>query len=523
MKRIALIFMASILLAQPALAGYRGDIVKDSTDVFMTVFLRGDDDGKGEGGVAFGDVACHYERTGQAADSTVVNVISGTKGSHANGGWIATGNVTGAYQFQPPDGAFATGAGSVTFFFIVSGVLDQAETFVLTDGISSLIGTPVALDGGAATIAGMLTKMVDDNDGADFDAGLHALKPLREAITAAGPQENSADDGEIVTGTDTANAYTDTKTANDIAWQIAGASAVGGFGVNTSFTYNLGTTNQANLIIVRAKESLIGVVHIWAWDYENPGWVQLSDSGSAISGNSYGDHSYALPMGFQRISDGEVQLRFTGTGTATNKYLWIDKVVVSTDVVGSLTASEIADTVWAHNVKDHTGHDRAGFFVSQIVPFVTPITAADTALSFTAAGLPATTNFYQFHFVGVHDEDNDVTGYSWIASMTDSGVVTLGRALPFTPGATNTELYIFGPFVEMRGTDDAPTASENAAEWGIGTPTAGGVLTRDEILTWCTSMAAGKFVKAGNVYTFYDDDDATVLFVLTITDGGRTN
>jgi hypothetical protein len=39
---------------------------------------------------------------------------------------------------------------------------------------------PVALDGGGATIGGMLTKMADDNSGADFDAGTDSLQELRD-------------------------------------------------------------------------------------------------------------------------------------------------------------------------------------------------------------------------------------------------------------------------------------------------------------------------------------------------------
>jgi len=51
--------------------------------------------------------------------------------------------------------------------------LDRIEAYV--DTLETLIGTPVALDGGTATIAGMLTKMADDNGGADFNAEIDSL------------------------------------------------------------------------------------------------------------------------------------------------------------------------------------------------------------------------------------------------------------------------------------------------------------------------------------------------------------
>jgi hypothetical protein len=48
--------------------------------------------------------------------------------------------------------------------------------------ILTSIGTPVALDGGAATLAAMLTKMADDNDGADFDATTDSLERIAAVV-----------------------------------------------------------------------------------------------------------------------------------------------------------------------------------------------------------------------------------------------------------------------------------------------------------------------------------------------------
>lgn len=65
----------------------------------------------------------------------------------------------------------------------LSDQLDAVETD--TGDIQSKIGTPVALDGGAATVGGMLTKMADDNGGADFDAGTDSLQEIRDRGDAA--------------------------------------------------------------------------------------------------------------------------------------------------------------------------------------------------------------------------------------------------------------------------------------------------------------------------------------------------
>ena len=47
------------------------------------------------------------------------------------------------------------------------------------DGVESAIGTPVALDGGDATLGSMLTKLADDADGASFDATNNSLRGLQ--------------------------------------------------------------------------------------------------------------------------------------------------------------------------------------------------------------------------------------------------------------------------------------------------------------------------------------------------------
>jgi hypothetical protein len=51
--------------------------------------------------------------------------------------------------------------------------------------LSTKIGTPVALDSGTATLAGMLTKMADDSTGTAFDATTDSLEAIRNRGDAA--------------------------------------------------------------------------------------------------------------------------------------------------------------------------------------------------------------------------------------------------------------------------------------------------------------------------------------------------
>lgn len=58
--------------------------------------------------------------------------------------------------------------------------VDAVESKV--EDIQTNIGSPSSIDGGAATLAGMLTKMIDDNDGADFNAATDSLEKIAERV-----------------------------------------------------------------------------------------------------------------------------------------------------------------------------------------------------------------------------------------------------------------------------------------------------------------------------------------------------
>lgn len=54
------------------------------------------------------------------------------------------------------------------------------------------------------------------------------------------------------------------------------------------------------------------------------------------------------------------------------------------------------------------------------------------------------------------------------------------------------------------------------------TPTAGGTNTIKDILLALFSMSSGRFTKVGDVITFYDDDNTTVLYSFTVSSSGRS-
>lgn len=65
-----------------------------------------------------------------------------------------------------------------------SGTTSATEVVIIECKTTDIedIGVPVSLDGGAQTIAGMLSKMADDNGGASFDAGRDSLRAILSAL-----------------------------------------------------------------------------------------------------------------------------------------------------------------------------------------------------------------------------------------------------------------------------------------------------------------------------------------------------
>jgi len=91
-------------------------------------------------------------------------------------------NAPGLYRVDVPDAAFAAGVDKVQLCINGAAITPQHMEVEL-DG---KIGTGVSLDSGEATVCGMLTKMADDNAGADFDAETDSQQAIRDTIGVGG-------------------------------------------------------------------------------------------------------------------------------------------------------------------------------------------------------------------------------------------------------------------------------------------------------------------------------------------------
>ena len=87
------------------------------------------------------------------------------------------------------DWLFGTVAPSVVGDIMKVSSGTGANQISLSSGVAAAsvaaVGTPVALDGGTATIAGMLTKLADDNGGATFDATVSSQDKINTRLPAA--------------------------------------------------------------------------------------------------------------------------------------------------------------------------------------------------------------------------------------------------------------------------------------------------------------------------------------------------
>ncbi len=313
------------------------------------------------------------------------------------------------------------------------------------------IGTIPALDGAGQTIGAAIAKIADDNGGASYDAELHSLKEIRDqgdsawltGTAAATANTADADGDNVQDGSVTANLITDTYTDDGVKWTIADND---GSGLDVRMTFTLGTDKTASSFQLNGyfDGGPNRYVNMFAWNYMTTAFDQLSDAGSRLD-NESSDQNYGpfiLLTSHQQSSDGEVIVRFFSDNSNSGDDLYLDQVLIDAIGTGGFTLNDIADAVASHNVLTHADHASLGFQVHMAGVITSyAVTTQNTASSFTCSSLPATTNYYQYHRIRVHDEINDIYSDSWILSMDNAGAVILGRALAFIPD-TDSELFL---------------------------------------------------------------------------------
>jgi hypothetical protein len=224
------------------------------------------------------------------------------------------------------------------------------------------IGTPISIDGGTATLAGMITKLADDNNGLTYDATTDSLNKLKSAIIEGVPAAiTTAVPPTITTGTLISGTYADT-ILNEADYLVIApvTPAVGGFGLNAYLTYTLTSNQRVNTLHLNGRFQAGGTryCNVYAYNWTTLEWDQLSDSVTRMNkSNTDVDYEYTLFPEHKDIS-GTVQIGFMSPSTDTTDRLYLDQVIIDVLIAGA-TASEIAEAVYlkmAYTVYDGMIH-----------------------------------------------------------------------------------------------------------------------------------------------------------------------
>jgi len=122
-----------------------------------------------------------------------------------------------------------------------------------------------------------------------------------------------------------------------------------------------------------------------------------------------------------------------------------------------------------------------------------------------------------------------VTAYFWNPSLVKSDLQTFTEVelglyyldYDFTTTGTYIGLFYENDVAKVNGVFKVSTETVTAlfAKTGI---TAEGTVSYEDVIKALYAMARGKISKSGDAYTFYDDDDTTELFTVTISENSRT-
>lgn len=157
-----------------------------ATDQSVIVRIVDSTDGTPETGVVFNTTGIDfwYRRDGATKTSITEATLSALNDAHSDGGILHIDD--GYYRFDLPDAAFASGVSGVMIGggvdnMVVIGVYVPLVPF---NPYSDVIGTPVDLGSGVATIAAMLQDLAD-NGTAAFDRSTDSLQAIRDRGDAA--------------------------------------------------------------------------------------------------------------------------------------------------------------------------------------------------------------------------------------------------------------------------------------------------------------------------------------------------
>lgn len=197
MKRAVLIIFALLFFAASLSAD---EIKKGTTDKSIFVMLRSTSDGDGVSGIAHSGITARYLRQGGTVQTISGVNLAAIDSAHSDGGWEEADatNMTGAYRFDLPDAALASGADSVLVTIEATGAATFAREFSLVDNVQ---GDVFASDGTAQAVTSTTITLASGNSYGDDALNRNYVICVQAATTGVGQCEDVTD---FVASTDVA-------------------------------------------------------------------------------------------------------------------------------------------------------------------------------------------------------------------------------------------------------------------------------------------------------------------------------
>ena len=288
--------------------------------------------------------------------SVVATNVLAISASAINASAIAASSFyAGAFSASAIDGTiFATTAGSKVWDSAIRTLSDKLNFGISGSALGEIgaslvkLGTPVALDGGSATLAGMLVKMADDSAGSSFDATNDSLNRLATKVVTGVPDNLTAISGSLTTGSNISGNYASTYLSNGTYWTTSPSSTVGGYGLNQAIGFTLSSGQKANKVDIRGYYASAANkwVNIYAYNWSSSAWDQLSDSTNRMNNAATNQlYSYNLLPVHLSASSLTTEIGFKSVDTNTGYRLNLDQVLVQVVTAGA-TVSEIAEAVY---------------------------------------------------------------------------------------------------------------------------------------------------------------------------------
>lgn len=438
-------------------------------------------DGRGLTGLVYntGSLTAYYYREGVAAPATSISLVTMTVGTWASGGFkeIDSTNMPGWYQLGVPDAALADSAESV---------------IIMLKGAANMAPVEIEIQ---------LGMYFDDDGTATFDPTTDSLQAIRDAIAASAPVGYHPDSSSVITvGNEDSGTYADCAVDNGTRWTIGDEDAgILQATIDVTCEFNMGSNRIATGVSINGYYNRSGggayVVEIYAYNYTTTSWDKISSASvNEEMRDRANDKDYAFVLASEHTdpvtTPGEVKIRFQSTRdtTAGSDVLYLDHVHVSGIAAGATSPEVMASAVWQHIILSAATENSAGYYLRTLRTLVTTVATGDSTTSFTLTDGLAVNDAYNGMLIVVEDITDDHYEVRRIVDYTSGLVVTLDRALGFTP-VSGDEIYIMATgyadvnTVAVSGSSDAADRLEASAETIVTGAAATGTLSTTQMTT----------------------------------------